>query len=41
MLLSIENFSFSYTDKLLLDNVSLYIDNKDKIGLIGVNGSGK
>ena len=39
--LSGENLSKSYSEKLLLDKVSLGINEGDKIGLIGVNGSGK
>ncbi len=41
MLLAVENLKFKYTDKPLLDDVSLYINEGEKIGLIGVNGSGK
>lgn len=40
-LLTIENISKSYGDKLLLDNICLGINEGDKIGLIGVNGTGK
>lgn len=40
-LLSIENLSKSYGDRVLFDQVSLGIDDADKIGLIGVNGTGK
>lgn len=41
MLLSAEKIVKSYSDKGLLSNVSLFIDKGDKIGLIGVNGTGK
>lgn len=41
MLLSAEKIVKSYGEKELLNNVSLYIDKGDKIGLIGVNGTGK
>lgn len=41
MLLSAEKIVKSYSEKKLIDNMSIYIDNGDKIGLIGVNGTGK
>lgn len=41
MLLSAENISKSYTEKPLLTNITLYINEGDKIGVIGVNGTGK
>ena len=41
MLLAVENLCFNYTDKPLLKDVSLYLNEGEKIGLIGVNGSGK
>ncbi len=40
-LVSIENLRKSYALKVLFDNVALGIDEGDKIGLIGVNGTGK
>ncbi len=40
-LLSIENISKSYSEKILLNNISLGINEGDKIGIIGVNGVGK
>jgi ATP-binding cassette subfamily F protein uup len=40
-LLSMENISKSYSEKPLLDNISLGINEGDKIGIIGVNGVGK
>ena len=40
-LLSIENISKSYSEKQLLDNISLGINQGDKIGVIGINGTGK
>lgn len=39
--LSIENVSKSYGERILFENVSFGIDEGDKIGLIGVNGTGK
>lgn len=41
IILNIENISKSYTDKLLIDHISFGIYEGDKIGLIGVNGTGK
>lgn len=40
-LLSIENISKSYSDKILFKDINLGISESDKIGLIGVNGTGK
>lgn len=40
-LLSIENISKSFSEKILLKDVSLGIGENDKIGVIGVNGTGK
>ena len=41
MILTIENLTKSYGEKLLFDNVSMGIDEGDKIGIVGVNGTGK
>lgn len=40
-LLTAENISKSYSEKILFDNISLGINEGDKIGIIGVNGTGK
>lgn len=40
-LITLENISKSYSEKILLDNISLGINDGDKIGLIGINGAGK
>lgn len=40
-LLSAENITKSYSEKKLFDNISLGINEGDKIGVIGVNGTGK
>ncbi|SHI03793.1 ATP-binding cassette, subfamily F, uup [Clostridium collagenovorans DSM 3089] len=40
-LLSAENISKSYSEKILFDKISLGINEGDKIGVIGVNGTGK
>lgn len=41
ILLNIENVSKSYTEKTLIENISFGVMEKDKIGLIGINGTGK
>lgn len=41
VVLSAQNISMSYSEKPLLKDTSLFIDEKDKIGLIGTNGTGK
>ncbi|GFP78434.1 ABC-F family ATP-binding cassette domain-containing protein [Clostridium fungisolvens] len=40
-LLTIENVSKSYSEKKLFNNISFGINEGDKIGIIGVNGTGK
>ena len=40
-LLSAENVTKHYNEKLLFENLTFGIDENDKIGLIGVNGTGK
>lgn len=40
-LLTLENISKSYSEKKLIENISLGINDGEKIGLIGVNGTGK
>ncbi|MGE8204245.1 ABC-F family ATP-binding cassette domain-containing protein [Heyndrickxia sp. NPDC080065] len=39
--LTVENLSKSYGDKQLFQNISFHINEKERIGLIGVNGTGK
>ena len=39
--MSLENITKSYTERILLDSVNLGIQQGDKIGIIGVNGAGK
>ena len=41
MLLSAEHLKKDYGSKALLDDVTLYLNAGDRIGLIGVNGTGK
>lgn len=41
MILSAENMSRSYGDRVLFENISFNIEEGDKIGVIGVNGTGK
>ena len=40
-LITLENISKSYSEKILANNVSIGINEGEKIGLIGVNGTGK
>ncbi|MBQ7783423.1 MAG: ABC-F family ATP-binding cassette domain-containing protein, partial [Oscillospiraceae bacterium] len=41
MILTMENISKIYNGKTILDNVSLTIEDNDRIGLVGINGCGK
>lgn len=41
LLLSVEQITKQYTERVLLDHVSFGINEGDKIGVIGVNGAGK
>ena len=41
MLLTAENISKNYGMKQLLDGVTLYLNEGERIGLIGINGAGK
>lgn len=40
-LITLENVSKSFSERTLIDNISLGINEGDKIGIIGVNGAGK
>lgn len=40
-LITLENISKQYNERLLLDRVGLQVNEGDRIGLIGINGSGK
>ncbi|WP_195428161.1 ABC-F family ATP-binding cassette domain-containing protein [Clostridium sp. D46t1_190503_E9] len=40
-LITLENITKTYSEKILLNNVTLNINDGDKIGLIGLNGAGK
>lgn len=40
-ILTAENITKSYTDKVLLKNVSFYLGDGEKIGILGLNGTGK
>lgn len=41
MLLTAEQIAKNYGAKQLLQNVSLYLNERDRIGIVGINGSGK
>lgn len=41
MILSVENLSRSYGERVLFENVSFNVEEGDKYGIIGVNGTGK
>ncbi|KUG03090.1 atpase component of abc transporter [hydrocarbon metagenome] len=40
-ILTIENVSKSYGERILFDNISFTLEDQDKVGLIGINGIGK
>ncbi len=40
-ILSLENVSKSYGTRMLFDQISFHMDEYDKVGLIGINGTGK
>jgi ATP-binding cassette subfamily F protein uup len=40
-IINIENITKSYSEKTLLDDISLGINDRDKIGIVGINGAGK
>ncbi|RDY29489.1 ABC transporter ATP-binding protein [Romboutsia weinsteinii] len=40
-LMTLENIGKSYSEKILLENISFGINEGEKIGIIGVNGTGK
>ncbi|GFI61848.1 ABC transporter ATP-binding protein uup [Clostridiales bacterium] len=40
-LLTVEGISKSFGDKKIFDNISFGVENGDKIGIIGINGTGK
>ena len=40
-MISINNLSYHLGDRVLYENASLFIGPKDRIGLIGLNGTGK
>ena len=40
-LLTLENVSKSFTERMLFDHISLGINEGDKVGVIGINGTGK
>jgi len=40
-MINFENVSFSYENNLVLKSISLHIDDKEFIGILGPNGGGK
>ena len=41
MLLSAEHISINFGSRQLLDDISLYLNEGDKVGIVGINGTGK
>lgn len=41
MVIDFKNVSFKYTDKPILNNVNFTLTENDKVGLVGINGTGK
>ena len=40
-LLSLENITKAYTERVLLDGASFFLQESEKVGIIGINGTGK
>ena len=40
-LLSLENITKAYTERVLLDKASFFLQEGEKVGIIGINGTGK
>jgi len=41
MIISLNNISKTFLDKLILKDINIAVDEKDRIGLLGINGVGK
>ena len=41
MLITVDNIKKSFGERTLIKNGSFFVDNKDKIGIVGDNGTGK
>ena len=39
-ILSLENITHSYTERKLFDEASFYLHEGEKVGVIGINGTG-
>ena len=40
-IINAENLTKSYTERKLLDKASFYLQEGEKVGVIGINGTGK
>ena len=41
ILLSAQNISKTYMERKILNNVSFFLNEGDKVGIVGINGTGK
>ena len=41
MILTLDKINKNFGEKILLDDVTLYVNDGDKIGIVGINGTGK
>ena len=41
ILLSAQNIAKTYMERKVLDDVSFFLNEGDKVGIIGINGTGK